>query len=158
MSVGALIIVILMFLFSIAACFLFGEILYFLNKTLNRIEDRKDKEQMLSTEISDDKLELLDKLIDIEFENYIKLHPDMFDVTGNSYIKESQFKNIIVDITNAVSLRLTDTILAQIQLTYKLDYHKIITLISKKVGLNLAIAAAEINNALLEDDTTIVEM
>ena len=113
---------------------------------------------MTTVEITDEKLELLDKLIDIEFENYIKLHPDMFDVAGNSYIKESQFKDIIVDITNAVSLRLTDTVLAQIQLTYKLDYHKIITLISKKVGLNLAIAAAEINNALIEDDTTIVEM
>lgn len=156
--VEATAILVMIFTIAISMAFLLVEIPWITYKIADKIEERKNKEFMTTVEITDEKLELLDKLIDIEFENYIKLHPDMFDVAGNSYIKESQFKDIIVDITNAVSLRLTDTVLAQIQLTYKLDYHKIITLISKKVGLNLAIAAAEINNALIEDDTTIVEM
>lgn len=143
---------------SLAFCVLIGEVSYIIYKAIDKIEERKEKENRLSVEITDDKLNILDKIIDIEFENYIKTHPDLFDMNGNSYIKDSQFRKIIVEITDAVAVRLTPTIMEIVQLTYKLDYQQTVILVGKKVGLNIAIAAAEINNTLLDEDSTTINI
>ena len=97
-----------------------GIILFF--KYLNKREERLTREYYGRTEITEDKLELLDILVNTEFETYMKYHPDIFDVSGNSYIKESEFTGIITDITSRVCLRLTPAVQENINLTYNLKY------------------------------------
>ena len=48
----------------------------------------KNSVKYLSVDITDEKFGLLDKLIDREFSDFIKLHPDKFDDSGNAYINE----------------------------------------------------------------------
>lgn len=126
-------------------------IIYF-KKYLDSKKDNSVREYYSSLDINDDKISLLDKLIDIEFENYIKFHPDKFDITGESYIKEAEFQSIIADITAKTMLRLTPAVRENVKLVYVIngeeDYIKII---GEKVGLSLAIAASEINTALIDD-------
>ena len=128
--------------------------LYSFYKLYRSKEIRSTREYYTTLDISDEKIVILDKLVNIEFENYIRYHPDIFDTTGNSYIKESDFSGIITEITSRICLRLTPAIKENILLTYNLGYEDLVRLIGEKVGLNLAIAASEVNQALLEEPTS----
>ena len=128
--------------------------IYMTFKLLREKENRYTREYYTSLDISDEKINILDRLVNIEFENYIRYHPDTFDLSGSSYIKESDFSGIITEITSRVCLRLTPAIKENVMLTYNLGYEDLVRLIGEKVGLNLAIAASEVNQALLEEPTS----
>lgn len=145
-------IIIILSLFLIA---LIAVIFYVIKKHYEMREKEieiKNSVKYLSVDITDEKFDLLDKLIDREFSDFIKLHPDKFDDSGNAYINEEEYKSFLTDITKRVHAQLTPALKANISLVYNFSTDKEqLTIILEKVGVMLAMYRAKINNAVIDD-------
>ena len=127
--------------------------------TIKRYYDNKEKEisisnsvKYLNIEINDEIFGLLDKLVEREFNDFIKLHPDKFDDSGNAYINEEEYKTFLSTISQRVYKHLTPAIKAKISLVYSFDTEKEqLTIILEKVGVMLAMYRARINSAVIDD-------
>lgn len=126
---------------------------------IKRHYDIKDKEiqnisstRYLSIEISDEKFQLLDKIIEREFNDYVKLHPNEFDDSGNGYMNEENYNRILKDITRRIYNNITPALKANIALVYKFETEQDqLTLILEKIGVMLALYRARMNSAVIDD-------
>lgn len=143
-------IIISIFLLALLGILFYGTKRYF--DTKNKMIDKKIPIEYLNIEFTDDKFSLLDKIIEREFNNYMKLHPDKFDDSGNGYMNENDYKINLDAITKRVYNSLTPALKANINLVYKFDTDKDqLTIILEKVGIMLAMYRARMNSAVIDD-------
>jgi len=118
----------------------------------NKELDIKNSVKYLSLEISEEKFQLLDKVIEREFNDFIKLHPDKFDDSGTAYINEIEYKDFLSQITQRVYRQITPALKANISLVYNFDTKKDqLIIILEKVGVMLAMYRAKVNSAVIDD-------
>ena len=118
--------------------------------------ENKRNSLLISTEINEEKFGLFDKIIEREFEDYVKLHPQEFDYSGEGYMNQDQYQDILKLITNRIYKALTPALIANISLVYKFDTEEErLTLILEKVGILLAVYRADMNSRMIEDEKNI---
>lgn len=110
------------------------------------------KSTLIAVEFKEETFKLLDKVIEMNFNDYLQIHPEKFDTSGEGYMNEDQYSNILKEITQRVYKNLTPALKAQIGLVYKFDTKEDqLTLILEKVGVILAIYKADMNTRMNDD-------
>ena len=113
------------------------------------------KSTLINVEFKDETFKLLDKVIEMNFNDYIQIHPEKFDNSGEGYMNEEQYTAILKEITQRIYKNLTPALKAQIGLVYKFDTKDDqLTLILEKVGIILAIYKADMNSKMNDEVTS----
>ena len=100
---------------------------------------------------------LFDDIIEREFNEYLKFHPDLSQ--EGSYIKRDEIQEIVSAITARVYSTITPAIRYNIGLIYDVDTdEKLINLIGERIGVLVMAMAATINSSLIDDTRVNIEV
>ena len=123
---------------------------YYMNYKIDKLNIEYNKEELyLSIDISSC-YNILDNIVEKEFNDYQKFHPDMLSI--DSYIKSTDIQNIISEITTRVYVSITPAIYTNISIVYDINTkEKLINLIGEKVSILVMALAATINSNMIDD-------
>lgn len=113
--------------------------------------NRKNAKRYVDVDIIDIRT-TFDNIINDEINTYFRFHPELVQ-EGETYLKENDINEIIVDITSRVMQNVTPVLRNNLSFAYNLgdDDVALTNIVGEKVGLVIIGMAAKINNSMADE-------